>query len=443
MYSLLRESLAALPAAPIGASAGHRLRRRRLQWPQVSRNVVALGFTSLFTDISSEMVSTVLPIYLVFYLRFTPLQFGFIDGLYQGVAALVRLAGGLVADRRGRHKEVAAAGYGLSAVSKLGLLAAGGAWGALAGALFFDRTGKGVRTAPRDALISLSTPRARLATAFGVHRALDTAGALLGPLMAFILLAQSSTAFDAIFVVSFCAALVGLGVLLLFVENREPVPEGQPALQAPRPAAISLGMAIRLLSEPRFCALVLAGGALGLATISDSFLYLGLQRRLAFSTGFFPLLYVATALCYFLLAVPAGRLADAFGRARTFVGGYLLLALVYLITLLPLAGSAGYAQLLIALGLFGAYYAATDGVLMALASTVLAPGLRGTGLALLTTVTSASRLLASILFGALWTWHGEQAAVTMFTVALAVAIALTTIALLRTERRQPLPAECL
>jgi hypothetical protein len=187
--------------------------------PAVGRTVLLLGLTSFFTDISSEMVATVLPLYLVFGLGFSPLAFGVVDGLYQGAATLVRLAGGLGADRWRRHKEVAVAGYGLSAIAKLGLLLAGGVWGAIAAAILVDRTGKGIRTAPRDALISLSVSPAALGTAFGVHRALDTAGAMLGPLLAFVLLSLAPGAYDAVFVVSFCMALVGLGVVTLFVDG--------------------------------------------------------------------------------------------------------------------------------------------------------------------------------------------------------------------------------
>ena len=147
-----------------------------------------LGLTSLLTDISSEMVTSILPLYLVLTLGLTPLQFGFIDGLSQAVAAFARLGSGLLADRWRNHRAVAAAGYGLSALSRLLLLAAGGAWGLLSSAIVLDRIGKGIRTSPRDALISLSSAPERLGLAFGVHRALDTIGALLGPLLAFAIL---------------------------------------------------------------------------------------------------------------------------------------------------------------------------------------------------------------------------------------------------------------
>ena len=143
-------------------------------WHRASRNVLLLGATSLFTDISSEMLTAVLPLYFMLELRMSPLEFGVIDGLYHGVSALVRLASGVVADRGGHYKAVAVAGYAISAVCKLLLLMAGTAWAAITAILMVDRLGKGIRTAPRDALITLSSDRARLGEAFGVHRAMDT-----------------------------------------------------------------------------------------------------------------------------------------------------------------------------------------------------------------------------------------------------------------------------
>src|SRR5215471_1751510 len=151
MYAQLRQGLPAIASPKTNA--------KWLAWPKVSRNVVNLGLTSLFTDISSEMVSTILPLYLVFFLKFTPIQFGILDGLYQGGASLIRLLGGAAADRSQRHKEVAGVGYALSALSKVGLLVGSSGGPLTAGALFIDRTGKGIRTAPRDALISLSSPK--------------------------------------------------------------------------------------------------------------------------------------------------------------------------------------------------------------------------------------------------------------------------------------------
>jgi MFS family permease len=402
--------------------SGEALRRRgrplafRLSASSVSRTVILLGVTSLFTDISAEMVSTILPLYLLFYLNLTPAAFGVVDGLYQGAAALVRIFGGAAADRLGRHKEVAVVGYALSAVARLGLLVVGNVWTLLAGVVMVDRLGKGIRTAPRDALISLSSRTEDLGAAFGVHRAFDTAGAMIGPLLAFGLLAIAPGAYDAVFVVSLCAAVIGLGVVTLFVRN-PPVVSAGPE-ERPR---LSFAAAARLLRVPGIGPLLVAGTVLSLATISDSFLYLTLRRQVPFEPKFFPLLYVATATIFMLLAVPVGRLADRVGRARVFLGGHALLVVVYASLLVP-GGSA--LRVMLAVVLLGTYYAATDGVLMALAGAALPQEVRASGMALVTTGTSLARLAGSIVFGVLWTWRGADVAVTLSLVALAAAMLL-------------------
>ncbi len=384
---------------------------------RVSANVLFLGLTSLFTDISSEMVTTVLPLYVLVNLNLTPMAFGVVDGLYLGAAAVVRLAGGFLADRTRRYKSVAVAGYTLSMVSRVGLLAFGSAWGWLLGVVLIDRLGKGIRSDSRDAMISFSTPRSGLATAFGVHRALDTAGAMIGPLIAFGILMLAPGAYDAVFVVSLCAALIGLGILVVFVENR-PAPDAAP----PERTAITFAAVARLVRRSEVRALVVAGGALSLATMSDAFLYLTLQRRLELQVGFFPLMYVATAAIYMVLALPMGLLADRIGRTRVFIGGYLMLLVACSALLLPSAGTAEVAGYLV---LLGGYYAATDGVLMALASARLPDDLRTSGMALLMTVSNLARLVGSILFGWLWTWRGVEVAVGVFGIGLLAAIILT------------------
>jgi len=394
---------------------------------RVSRTVLLLGIVSLLTDISAEMVATIMPLYLLYTVGLSPLQYGLVDGVYQAGAALVRIAAGFVGDRWHRHKEVAGVGYGISAFCKLGLIAVGSAWTGLLGVILVDRVGKGIRTAPRDALISLSTPRDQLGTAFGVHRALDTTGAMLGPLLAFGLLMLTPTAFDSVFFVSFCFGLLGLAVLVLFVENQSGDAALRPAVGAPRTVD-----RLRLLSDRRFVCLGLAGSLLGVATMSDGFVFLGLQRRLDFEPGVFPLLFVATAAVYMLLAVPVGRLADRVGRTRVFVLGYMLLLPVYLCLLLAGIGIGGVVLCTV---LLGAFYAATDGVLAAMASAILPPEVRGTGLATLVTATSVGRLLASVLFGALWTAFGYETAVAAFVVVLIVALAAATPVLIYMRRQ--------
>ena len=191
----------------------------------------------------------------------------------------------------------------------------------------------------------------------------------------------------------------------------------------------------RLLKVPGLLRLTVAATLLGAATVSDGFLYLLLQREAGFSPGLFPLLYVGTSGCYLLLAVPAGRLADRVGRQRAFLAGYGLLAAAYAATMQSGLGLPAVAGCLL---LLGAHYALTDGVLMAFASGRLPPDRRGSGLALLTTAASLARLLASVLFGALWARHGGATAVAAFLLALVAAMAVATV-LLRDADRQAAP----
>jgi MFS family permease len=375
-----------------------------------------LGLTSFLTDISSEMVASTLPAYLVLHLGFTPMAFGAIDGLYQGVTGLTRLLGGYIADRFRRYKEMAAIGYGLSALCKLFLLPASSV-ASIGAVIAADRLGKGIRTAPRDAIISLSVDRTRLGVAFGVHRALDTAGAALGPVVAFAVLAAAPRAFDAVFVVSFALAVAGLAAVLLLVRN----PDGT---DGDSPAHATLRDVLALGRSSRFWTLSFGAMALALATISDGFLYLVLQRDLGLNPAALPLMFAGTAFCYFLMAVPLGRAADRFGRPTIFLCGYMLLFFAYLAVLAPLPSSVRIGGLIVLLGL---YYGATDGVLAALASATLPSALRGTGLGALTTSITLARLVGSVLFGYLWTTRTMTFAVEVFGAALLVALVLVTL----------------
>ncbi|MFF9842061.1 MFS transporter [Streptomyces sp. NPDC020422] len=377
---------------------------------RVPATVLALGTVSLVTDVSSEMVTAVLPLYLVLGLGLTPLQFGFLDGLFTGATALVRLLGGHAADRGGHHKRIAGIGYALSACSRLGLLLAGGATGLLGAALAADRLGKGIRTAPRDALITLASPPDGLGRAFGVHRAMDTTGALLGPLAAFALLWATADAYDAVFVVSFCVGLLGVLLLVVLVPGgrRETVD----VTRGPR----DLTAPLRLPAVRR---VAFAAALLGAATVGDAFLYLLLQRRTELATTWFPFLPLGAAAAYLLLAVPAGRLADRIGRRRPFLYGHgaLLLAMALLLAPVPDAVLIGGV-----LTLLGVFYAATDGVLMALTGPLLPATGRASGLAVVQTAQALARVAAATGFGAAWTLWGPSTALVLASAGLAVAL---------------------
>ena len=423
MYSSVRDR----PAAP----ATEAVSPTEPVAPGLGRNVGLLGATSLLTDVSSESVNAVLPLYLTNALGYSALGFGIFDGIYQGMSVILRIFGGLAADRRGRHKEVAGFGYGLSAACKLGLLATT-ARVPTAGVLFLDRTGKGVRTAPRDALISLSSEPQKMGLAFGIHRALDTVGAFIGPILAFLLLWFTPKAYDSVFVVSFCFAVLGLGVLACFVRNPP-----RERLRPARAPAFTRESTRRLLGNRAFRRLTVAGALLGLVTISDAFIYLVYQRRTHMSATPFPLLFVGTSLAYLLLAVPLGRLADRIGRAPVFLAGNALLIVCYVV--LRMSGP-GVVPIAVILGSLGTYYAATDGILMALASEAIPPDLRSSGLAWLTTATTAAKALASGLFGLCWLWWGPNGAVSWFLAGMALAVPVAVLILFHPSTGREVPA---
>jgi MFS family permease len=387
-----------------------------LRWRRVSGNVVALGLVSLVTDISSEMVTAVLPLYLVLGLGLNPLQFGLLDGLYAGATAVLRLVGGYAADRWHRLKTVAGIGYGLSAICKLGLILAGSSVAGIGAVLAVDRAGKGIRTAPRDALISLSSRPETLGRSFGVHRTLDTAGAFLGPLVAMGVLWVSLGDYSSVFVTSFCIA--GFGVLLLLVAVRDKV-------RKHRATGIPLRAMFSLLGRKSFRRMCGWAALLGLVTITDSFVYLALQRRWDISSTLFPLLPLGTTGVFLLLAVPLGRLADRVGRWRVFVGGHLALVVCLVLVCGPVGGvwpAVG------ALALHGTFYAATDGVLPAAAGPLLPEGLRASGLALLQTGQALARMASAVLFGLAWTlWDLGPSLLVTSGLLLAVTIAAAVV----------------
>lgn len=395
-------------------------------WSAVTRNVWLIGLTSFFSDLSSEMITSVFPVYLTVHLQLSPLTFGAIDGLQQGGASLFRLLGGVVTDRWRRYRLVAGAGYLLSAMCRAGLLLVGRSTPGLVFVTLADRFGKGLRTSPRDALISLCAPRQGLASAFGVHRMLDTAGSMCGPLVAFLLLWLVPGGYDAVFVVSFAAALIGVAVIAALVRDPEPeaARDGQ-AVVAPGPSWNLLPAS--LMAGGRVRALALCSGVLGLATMSDGFIYLVLQRQGHVAPAYLPLLFIATPAAYMLLAVPVGALADRAGRGRILVAGYGALLGAYAVAGLSGDGAgdgAGDGVITVAacVALLGAYYAATDGVLPALVSEVVPAARRATGLAVVGTANDAGKVLAGVTFGWLWSRHGTGFAVGSFGAALMVAM---------------------
>lgn len=380
--------------------------------PPVGRVVIILGLVSLLTDVSSESVSAILPLYLTMVVGLSPVAYGLIDGLYQGVSALVRIGGGWVSDASDRPKWVAFIGYGVSAVARVFLLFATGAAG-IAAVVTADRIGKGIRTAPRDAMISTSTPSEHLGRAFGVHRTLDTIGAALGPLIAFGLLVLVPDGYSVVMVVSLAFALGGVALLGLLGPDVRSRRDQAAAGRTPPP------FRWRDLTDRRLRPLLVVAGLLGLLTVGDGFIYLALLDTGGVNVSWFPLFYVGTNLAYLLLAVPIGQLSDRIGRARILVLGHLALVGAYLFSVLPTSTAAATIG---TLALLGVFYAATDGVIAAIAGRLVAVQARTSGIAAAQTVVAVSRMFASAGFGVLWLVLGPGAA--MITVAALLVVAV-------------------
>lgn len=389
---------------------------------RVAGTVIALGMVSLVTDLSAEMVTAILPMYLMYGLGLGYLHLGMLDGLYTGATALLRLGGGYAADRLNRPKAVALAGYGLSAATKLGFPLVGASLGGIGTLVGLDRAGKGIRTAPRDALITAATPPAALGRAFGVHRTLDTAGALLGPLAAFGLLAWLAGGYDEVFVSSFCLAVVGVLILAFFVVS----PPAEPGRRR-----ATLRAALGAVADRRLRAVWLATGILGLATVGDMFLYLAIQRQLGLPPQVLPLLPLGSALTFMLAATPVGHLADRFGRWRVFLAGHALLLGAYL----ALVGAVtGWPVAALVLLLHGLYYAATDGVLMAHVGQSIPGEVRATGMAVVQTSQALARAAGAIGFGVVA--HTAALPTAFGVAAAALAVAMVAAVLLRGRRVQ-------
>lgn len=420
---------------------------RRQPGQPLPRTVYALGATSLLTDVSTEMVASVLPVYLMLALRLSPAEFGVADGLFRGGAAVAALLlGGLLTYGSGRSKLVAGAGYAMSVLAKLALLASG-AFAAIVACLALDRLGKGLRAAPRDTILAASVPEHQLGLAFGTHRALDGAGALAGPLLAAGLLWLAPQQYTLLFLVALAFAVAGLAVFGRLV------PGGQGAGAAASHAATAsaacagashaVGGNVTAEAErappagrwtlrshwqrclPPGCRKLLAGAMLlSLFTVSEGMVYAQMQQSFALEPFMQPLLPVGTAAAFLLLAAPVGWLADRAGRLRVFLAAHLLLLPLYGL----LWGAAAATPPLWHAGalvlLLGCYVAATDGVLMAAVAAAVPPGARSLSLALFAAGMAAAKLASSMLFGLLWDRYDVAPAVLLYGAGLLCALAL-------------------
>jgi MFS family permease len=360
-------------------------------------NIILLGFTSFFTDVASEMVYPLVPFFLTLKLGASAELLGLIEGIAESLASLLKVFSGYISDRLKNRKGLTIVGYGSSAVGKL-LLVVANAWGVVFGARVVDRLGKGIRTAPRDALIADSSAEGKRGTSFGLHRALDTGGAVVGVLLAYVFftrLAQGEYA--PVFMWSLLPAIIGI-VLLFFVREVK----AKSAKEARLPS-LSWSVLPRKLQLFLVVALLFT-----LGNSSNTFLLLRAQN-LGFTPATAILLYLVYNVVYGLVSYPAGRLSDKIGRKRLLVAGYAFYGLVYLGFALVSAPQQAW-MLWTLFGLYGLYIGFTDGVEKALVSDLAPTSLRATAIGLHATIVGIGLFPASFIAGQLWDRIGPAAA---------------------------------
>lgn len=406
----MTKSAAVQPAGPPPAQPAASL------W-QLPRNIWAVSVTSFLTDVSSEMVLNLVPLFLLNVLGVSTVVIGIIEGVAESIASILKLFSGWLSDRLGGRKWVAVAGYGLSAISKPFFLIAS-TWLGVAAVRWADRAGKGIRTAPRDALVADSVDERTRGLAFGFHRAADTAGAMFGLIIAFAVVwaiqatadLLSSSTFHTIVLISLVPAF--LAVLTLAAGARD-VPRGA-AQQAPRITLRGLG--------PNFLIFLVIVGAFTLGNSSDAFLILRAQNLGLSVLGVLGLLIVFNAV-YALLATPIGSLSDRVGRRALVAGGWLLYALIYLG--FAVAGTTWHIWALYAM--YGVYYALTEGTAKALVADLAPAELRGTAYGSYAAIVGIMALPASLIAGLLWQglggWTGFGPAAPFYFGALMAVIA--------------------
>lgn len=396
----------------------------------LSRNVVVLGWVSLLTDLASEMLYPIIPIFLVTYLGASTEVLGLIEGVAEGGTSILRWLAGAFSDRFRRRKPFVVAGYGLSAISKpvMGAARYAGGW-----PLFFvgrasDRIGKSIRTSARDALIAESTAPEHRGLAFGFHRAMDTCGAILGPLAALLILWIWPTfPLQWLF---FVAVVPGLGSVIVAGGAAREIPHEPRPDAGPPPLWQSYGSSLWLL--------ILAAGVFALGNSSDSFLILR-SNQLGMGFRMVILAYVAFNAVYALSAAPLGKLSDRIGRKPVIIAGWLVYALVYGGFAFAHSKSAPWGLLAV----YGLYQALTEGVTKAMISDLVTATQRAGAIGMFYTVTGCCQLAANLITGALWREvhvSGHYVLLGLLPGMAAPLVAIPLLLAVRGERRDSIDA---
>lgn len=367
-----------------------------------------LGFVSLLMDISSEMIHSLLPLFMVGTLGSSALMVGIVEGLAESTALIVKIFSGALSDYLGKRKGLAVLGYAMGALAKP-LFALAPSMGIVLTARLIDRIGKGIRGAPRDALVADIAPPSLRGAAFGLRQSLDTVGAFLGPLIAIGLMLAWNNDFRAIFWVAVIPGVMAVGLLVFGVKE----PKQHRGEKRSNP--IRRENLKRL--EPEYWWVVIIGAALTLARFSESFLVLRAEQG-GIPLALVPLVMVAMNLVYAATAYPFGKLSDRVSHRALLALGILVLVAADLV----LASSTHWAVLLTGVTLWGIHMGMTQGLLAAMVVDQAPEDFRGTAFGLFNLVTGLSMLVASAIAGLLWDQLGASA--TFYAGALFSVLAL-------------------
>jgi MFS family permease len=389
-----------------------------LRWREIPAGVWALGVVSLLMDVSSEMIHALLPLYLATALGASMLTIGAIEGFAEATAMIVRIVSGVLSDRLGRRKVLAAIGYGLAAFTKpIFPLAPSIAW--LVAARLIDRVGKGIRGAPRDALIADLAPEALRGASFGLRQSLDTVGALLAPLLVVVLMALTADDFILVFWIAVPPAFLSFAVILLAV--RDPDRREMRAVRAP----LSRMELSRL--DRSYWVIVTIAAIFALARFSEAFLLLR-ARSVGVPLAFAPAVMVVMNGVFALSAWPAGVLSDRIGRRGLLIAGLAMLIIADLV----LGLGSNFAWIGLGVALWGLHMGLTQGLFAALVADLCPAEMRGTAFGMFNLVTGSATLTASVVAGALWDRAGPSA--TFLAGAVFAATALIAMLLARRLR---------
>ncbi|MFA6216723.1 MAG: MFS transporter [Candidatus Omnitrophota bacterium] len=352
-------------------------------------NIIILGITSLLTDISSEMVYPLLPLYLITTLGASPVVLGLIEGIAESLASLLKVFSGYFSDKIRIRKPFTILGYTGSAIGKFFLFIST-SWGYVLVGRVIDRLGKGIRTAPRDALIADSAHDGKKGAAFGLHRAMDTLGATTGVILAYFLIVNYKGDFKNVFLFSLIPAFLGVVVLFFVREKKKPLVSNSVKVQF-KWGALDKKLKLFLVFTFIFT----------LGNSSNQFLLLR-AKDLGSPLPQVILFYLAYNVIYFLVAYPAARLSDKIGRRNLLVLGYLFYGLVYI----GFAFNHSVPALWWLFGTYGLYMGFTEGVEKALVADIAPAELRATAIGLHATLVGIGLLPASLLAGLLWKSFG-------------------------------------